>query len=112
MVIVSAGDMCAEHFQAKWFHLAARKMRPKARAFSSQVVSLGGSENAIKGPSIFKPSDFTWRLGKCDQRPEHFQAKWFHLAARKMRSNKPAFSSPRAMAITRFGDSLRKGRHD
>jgi hypothetical protein len=30
------------------------------------VVSLGGSENATK-LSIFKPSGFTWRLGKCDQ---------------------------------------------
>jgi len=36
-----------EHFQAKWHHLAARKMRPD-RAFSSQAASLGGSENAIK----------------------------------------------------------------
>jgi hypothetical protein len=35
------------------------------RAFSSQVVTLGGSENAIK-------------------RTSHFQAKWLHLAARKM----------------------------
>jgi hypothetical protein len=35
-------------------------------AFSSQVESLGGSENAIKR-SIFKPSGITWRLGKCDQ---------------------------------------------
>jgi hypothetical protein len=36
-----------EHFQAKWHHLAARKMRPNR--------------------SIFKPSGITWRLGKCDQ---------------------------------------------
>ena len=41
--------------------------------------------------SIFKPSGITWRLGKCDQ-TEHFQAKWNHLAARKMRPNR-AFSS-------------------
>jgi hypothetical protein len=34
--------------------------------------------------SIFKPSGITWRLGKCDQ-TKHFQAKWYHLAARKMR---------------------------
>jgi hypothetical protein len=51
------------------------------------VVSLGDSENAIQQASIFKPSGFTWRLGKCDPTGEHFQAKWFHLAARKMRSN-------------------------
>jgi hypothetical protein len=74
-----------EHFQAKWNHLAARKMRPNR--------------------SIFKPSGITWRLGKCDQtgafssqveslggsenatKQEHFQAKWNHLAARKMRPN-------------------------
>jgi hypothetical protein len=56
-----------EHFQAKWNHLAARKMRSN-KAFSSQVESLGGSENAIK-QSIFN-------------------AKWNHLATRKMRSNK------------------------
>jgi hypothetical protein len=39
-----------EHFQAKWNHLATRKMRLKnfAGAFSSQVESLGGSENATK----------------------------------------------------------------
>jgi hypothetical protein len=43
------------------------------KAFSSQVVSLGGSENAMK-QSIFKPSGITWRLGKCDQ-TKHFQAK-------------------------------------
>jgi len=51
-------------------------------AFSSQVESLGGSENATKlkrsgfprnecaGEThfgIFKPSGITWRLGKCDQ---------------------------------------------
>jgi hypothetical protein len=46
------------------------------------VAALGGSENATK-PSIFKPSGFTWRLGKCDQ-TKHFQAKWLHLAAQKM----------------------------
>jgi hypothetical protein len=57
----------SEHFQAKWIHLAARKMRPSPKAFSSQVDSLGGSENATKPKSIFKPSGFTWRLGKCDQ---------------------------------------------
>jgi len=34
-------------------------------AFSSQVASLGESENAAR--SIFKPGGFTWRLGKCDQ---------------------------------------------
>jgi hypothetical protein len=34
-------------------------------AFSSQVESLGDSENATK-QSIFKPSGITWRLGKCD----------------------------------------------
>jgi hypothetical protein len=50
------------------------------------VESLGDSENAIKR-SFFKPSGITWRLGKCDQ-TKHFQAKWNHLAARKMRSNK------------------------
>jgi hypothetical protein len=32
-------------------------MRSDKRAFSSQVVSLGDSENAIKQMSIFKPSD-------------------------------------------------------
>jgi hypothetical protein len=50
-------------------------MRSNYQAFSSQVTSLGGSENAIKLPSIFKPSDFTWRLGECDQITKHFQAK-------------------------------------
>jgi hypothetical protein len=54
------------------------------------VASLGGSENATR-LSIFKPSGFTWRLGKCDQ-AKHFQAKWLHLAARKMRPSQ-AFSS-------------------
>jgi hypothetical protein len=63
------------------------------RAFSSQVVTLGGSENATKNRSIFKPSGYTWRLGKCDQKQEHFQAKWLHLAARKMRPKTGAFSS-------------------
>jgi hypothetical protein len=62
----------------------------RPEAFSSQVASFGGSENAIK-PSIFKPSGFIWRLGKCDQ-TKHFQAKWLHLAAREMRPAQ-AFSS-------------------
>jgi hypothetical protein len=61
-----------------------------AGAFSSQVESLGDSENATR-QSIFKPSEVTWRLGKCD-RAKHFQAKWSHLATRKMRPNK-IFSS-------------------
>jgi hypothetical protein len=52
------------------------------------VVTLGGSENAIVKLSIFKPSGDTWRLGKYDRKTEHFQAKWWHLAARKMRSKK------------------------
>jgi hypothetical protein len=56
------------------------------------VESLGDSENAIRRTSIFKPSGITWRLGKCDQTNKHFQAKWNHLATRKMRSNE-AFSS-------------------
>ena len=44
------------------------KAKPGARAFSSQVISLGDSENATKSHyDIFKPSDVTWRLGKCDQ---------------------------------------------
>jgi hypothetical protein len=30
------------------------------------VASLGDSENTTK-QSIFKPSDFTWQLGKYDQ---------------------------------------------
>jgi hypothetical protein len=47
-------------------------MRPN-QAFSSQVNSLGDSENATK-QSIFKPSEFTWLSGKCDQ-TKHFQAK-------------------------------------
>jgi hypothetical protein len=71
----------------------------RAEAFSSQVESLGGSENATK-QSIFKPSGITWRLGKCDQtnisfssqagslggsekaikQTSHFQAKWNHVA--------------------------------
>jgi hypothetical protein len=68
-------------------------MRPDSGAFSSQVVSLGASENATRQRSIFKPSGFAWRLGKCDQTAEHFQAKWFHLAARKMRPDSGAFSS-------------------
>ena len=38
-----------KHFQAKWIHLATRKMRP------------------TKLQSIFKPSGYTWRLGKCVQ---------------------------------------------
>jgi hypothetical protein len=64
-------------------------MRPN-KAFSSQVESLCGSENATR-LSIFKPSGITLRLGKCDQ-TKHFQAKWNHFAARKMRPNR-AFSS-------------------
>jgi hypothetical protein len=43
------------------------------------VVSLGDSENAIQQASIFKPSGFTWRLGKCDPTGKHFQAKWHHF---------------------------------
>jgi hypothetical protein len=43
-------------------------MRPNNQAFSSQVGSLGGSENATKQSSIFKPSGITWRLGKCDKK--------------------------------------------
>jgi hypothetical protein len=68
-------------------------MRPNKQAFSSQVDTLGDSENATKLTSIFKPSGYTWRLGKCDQANKHFQAKWLHLAAWKMRPNKQAFSS-------------------
>jgi hypothetical protein len=56
-------------------------MRPN-KAFSSQVASLGRSENVTK-QNIFNPGGVTWRLGKCGQ-TEHFQAKWLHLAARKM----------------------------
>jgi hypothetical protein len=33
-------------------------------AFSSQVESLGGSENAINETSIFKPSGIPWLLRK------------------------------------------------
>jgi hypothetical protein len=47
----------------------------RVKAFSSQVESLGGSENAVK--------------------QEHFQAKWNHLAARKMRSKKGLERFPR-----------------
>jgi hypothetical protein len=36
----------------------------RAEAFSSQVVTLGGSENAIKQTVIFKPSGYTWRFRK------------------------------------------------
>jgi hypothetical protein len=75
-----------EHFQAEWNHSAARKMRPNNQAFSSRVEALGGSENATKQPSIFKPSGSTRRLGKCDQTIKHFQAEWNHSAARKMRT--------------------------
>jgi hypothetical protein len=57
------------------------------------VTSLGDSENATKLTSIFKPSDFTWRLGKCDQNNKHFQAKWLYLAAWKTRPKQQAFSS-------------------
>jgi hypothetical protein len=53
-----------EHFQAKWLHLAARKMRSNKQLFSSQVATLGDSENAIKQTVIFKPSGHTWRLRK------------------------------------------------
>jgi hypothetical protein len=45
-----------EHFQAKWNHLAARKMRPNKR-------------------SIFKPSGITWQLGKCDQTNGSFSSQ-------------------------------------
>jgi hypothetical protein len=38
-----------EHFQAKRYRLAARKMRSNFR-------------------SIFKPSDIAWRVGKCEQK--------------------------------------------
>jgi hypothetical protein len=53
-------------------------MRSDEQAFSSQVESLGGSENAIRRANIFKPSGITWRLGKCDQTSKYFQAKWNH----------------------------------
>jgi hypothetical protein len=43
-------------------------MRPTTSSFSSQVEPLGGSENATKQTSIFKPSGTTWRLGKCDKK--------------------------------------------
>jgi hypothetical protein len=58
----------------------------RAEAFSSQVATLGGSENTTKQTSIFKPSGNTWPLGKYDQTNNHFQAKWLHLAAWKKRS--------------------------
>jgi len=51
-------------------------MRLEKPAFSSQVVSLGDSENAIRKTCIFKASGNAWRLGKCDQKNLHFQAKW------------------------------------
>ena len=74
-----------EHFQAKSRHLATRKMRPNKHSifkpsrvtwrlgkcdqtntlFSSQVASLGDSENATK-------------------QTLYFQAKWRHLVTRKM----------------------------
>jgi hypothetical protein len=82
-----------EHFQAKWVHLATRKMRSEKHAFSSQVDTLGDSENATRNPRIFKPSGFTWRLGKCDQKITCFQAKWVHSATRKMRPENHLFSS-------------------
>jgi hypothetical protein len=47
---------------------------------------LAGDVLEVLISSIFKPSGITWRLGKCDQ-TMHFQAKWDHLAARKMRPN-------------------------
>jgi hypothetical protein len=52
---------------------------------------LAGDVLEVLNASIFKPSGITWRLRKCDQ-TKHFQAKWYHLAARKMRPNE-AFSS-------------------
>jgi hypothetical protein len=66
-------------------------MRPDKQAFSSQVETLGGSENATRQTSIFKPSGNTWRLGKCDQTNRHFQAKQYRLADREMRSKNKHF---------------------
>jgi hypothetical protein len=61
-------------------------MRSNAEAFSSQVGTLGGSENAIN------PT-------------EHFQAKWEHLAARKMRSTQLSIFKP-------GGNTWRLGKYD
>jgi hypothetical protein len=42
-------------------------MPDEAGAFSSQVITLGSPENATRQNSIFKPSDYTWLSGKCDE---------------------------------------------
>ena len=48
--------------------LEARVAALEAKAFSSQVETLGDSENTIKQRArIFKPSEITWRLGKYAQ---------------------------------------------
>jgi hypothetical protein len=52
----------AEHFQAKRNRLAARKMRPE-KAFSSQAVSLGGSENATR-----QKQEAVWPRAKAGKR--------------------------------------------
>ena len=54
--------------------------RPNDEAFSSQVDTLGDSENAT------------------NKITEHFQAKWIHLATRKMRPNYTSISVRRAEA--------------
>jgi hypothetical protein len=50
-------------------------MRPTNSLFSSQVASLGDSENATNKQLIFKPSGFTWRLGKCGQTKGSFSSQ-------------------------------------
>jgi hypothetical protein len=65
------------------------------RAFGGQCLWRFTQAGRGAALSIFKPSGNTWRLGKYDQTTRaHFQAKWKHLATRKMRSNNArAFSS-------------------
>ncbi len=52
-----------EHFQAKWLHLAARKMRSNKQLFSSQVATLGGSEKT------FRIAYSACRMNGCEREP-------------------------------------------
>jgi hypothetical protein len=73
------------------------------QAFSSQVVALGDSENAIIVERIFKPSGSTWRLGKCDQ-----TTIWNMSGERKRTSHVPkgaaSLRTAPAHCVNRRGD--------
>jgi hypothetical protein len=106
----------------------ARRQVPTSTASAVLAGGTGGVNRpwAVHPPclarsnsrSIFKPSGIAWRLGKCDQTPgtfssqavslgvsenatklpEHFQAKRYRLASRKMRSNSRSIFKPSDIA--------------